>query len=66
MENSLKSERKKKGLTQEQLAESAGISRQAYIAIEKYKTDPRTSVAMKLARRLGMKIEEFFKLTDKN
>jgi transcriptional regulator with XRE-family HTH domain len=54
----LKKLRESKGLTQEGLAEKAGISR-AYLArLEMGRHDPHLSRLRKLARVLGVKISE--------
>lgn len=51
-------------LTQERLAELAGISRQAYGAIETGRSVPSTEVALRLARALGRSVEELFRLEE--
>ncbi|MBN2238198.1 MAG: helix-turn-helix domain-containing protein [Dehalococcoidales bacterium] len=50
--------------TQGELAESAGISRQAYTAIESGKSVPSTEVALRLARTLKSTVEDLFWLED--
>lgn len=52
------------GLTQAELAAAAGISRQAYTAIESGKSVPSTEVALRLARTLKTTVEELFWLED--
>jgi putative transcriptional regulator len=44
--------RKEAGLTQGDLANAAGISRQAFTAIESGKSVPSTIIALRLARKL--------------
>ncbi len=47
-------------MTQEELAEKVGVSRQTIVAIEKQKYDPSLPLAFKLARCFGVKIEDIF------
>ena len=54
--------RKAARMTQSQLAERAGVSRQAISDIETGKHDPTISVALLLARALGVKVDNLFKL----
>ena len=60
MKNKVRQLRKEKGLTQEQLAEIIGVSRQTINAIEKEKFDPSLPTAFKMARIFGNPIESFF------
>jgi len=60
MKNRLKELRAKFNITQEELAQRAGVTRQAIIAIERGKNDPSLELAFKLARILDMPIEEMF------
>ena len=60
MKNKVSALRKIKGLTQEQLAELIGVSRQTINAIEKEKFDPSLPTAFKMSRLFGLPIEEFF------
>uniref|UniRef100_UPI004057A424 helix-turn-helix transcriptional regulator n=1 Tax=Roseivirga sp. TaxID=1964215 RepID=UPI004057A424 len=48
MKNFLRDERKRKKITQEQLASLAGVSRQSINAIERGKYTPSTSLALKI------------------
>ncbi|MEG2532808.1 MAG: helix-turn-helix transcriptional regulator [Gordonibacter sp.] len=48
------------GLRQEDLAARCGVSRQTIIAIENDKYDPTLALAMRLARELGVAVEELF------
>jgi putative transcriptional regulator len=52
--------RKQRGLTQEELAEIIGISRQAINAIEKEKFDPSLPTAFKMAKLFKTSIENLF------
>jgi molybdate-binding protein/DNA-binding XRE family transcriptional regulator len=56
--------RREAGLTQTDLAEAAGISRQAYTAIESGKAVPSTEIALRLARKLKVTVENLFWLDD--
>lgn len=60
MKNKIRELRKLKGLTQEQLAEFIGVSRQTINAIEKEKFDPSLPTAFKMAKLFDLTIEEFF------
>lgn len=52
--------RSHKGLTQEELAQSVGVTRQTIIAIEKGNYTPSVLLAMKLARVFKVAVEELF------
>jgi putative molybdopterin biosynthesis protein len=56
--------RKESRLTQADLANVAGISRQAYTAIESGKSVPSTEIALRLARALKVRVEDLFELND--
>jgi putative transcriptional regulator len=60
MRNRLKELRARYDMTQEDLADKVGVSRQTINAIEKEKYDPSLPLAFKLARCFGMKIENLF------
>ena len=60
MKNKVHELRKSKGLTQEQLAELIGVSRQTINAIEKEKFDPSLVTAFKIAQLFELPIEQFF------
>jgi putative transcriptional regulator len=60
MINRLKELRARHNLTQEDLAAKVGVSRQTIVAIEKEKYDPSLSLAFKLAKCFGTKIEDIF------
>ncbi len=60
MKNKLKEMREAKGLTQKEVGEMVGVSRQAINAIETEKFDPSIWLAYDLARLFGLSIEEFF------
>jgi molybdate-binding protein/transcriptional regulator with XRE-family HTH domain len=52
--------RQARGLSQQQLAGMAGVSRQAVSAVESGLSDPSLRVALTLAQSLGMTVEELF------
>ena len=60
MENELKVYRAKYDLTQQDLAEKVGVTRQTIISIEKERYEPSLSLAFKLAQHFGVKIEDLF------
>ena len=60
MKNKVKELRKKQKLTQEELADLIGVSRQAINAIEKEKIDPSLPTAFKMAKLFKTTIEELF------
>ncbi len=60
MKNIVKRLRKEAGLRQEDLAAKLGVTRQTIIAIENDKYDPTLELAMKIARALGLHVEEIF------
>ncbi len=64
MKNSLKVERAIMNLTQGDLAERIGVSRQTINAIEAGKYVPSTVLALKLAQVFGKPVEAFFILED--
>ncbi|SCY88438.1 substrate-binding domain-containing protein [Desulfoluna spongiiphila] len=56
----LKTYRLGKGWTQDELAEKAGLRRQAIYDIESGRYLPNTAVALKLARLIGCRVEDLF------
>ena len=66
MKNKLQELRKNRKLTQEQLAEIIGVSRQTINAIEKGKFDPSLPTAFRMAQLFEKKIEDIFLFNDKN
>ena len=60
--NNLEQLRKKAGLTQSDLSESAEVSIKSINAIENGIYVPSTVLALKIARTLGCKVEDIFKL----
>lgn len=64
MQNRIKQLRKQAGLRQEDLAQEMGVTRQTIIAIENNKYNPTLELAMKLARRLDLHVNEIFFLDE--
>jgi putative molybdopterin biosynthesis protein len=62
LENRLRERRRSGGLSQKQLAELAGITRQAVCALEAGQYSPATSVALQLAYVLQCRVEDLFSL----
>ena len=60
MRNRVKEMRDMRGLTQKELGEHVGVSRQAINAIETGKFDPSIWLAYDLAKLFGVSIEELF------
>jgi putative transcriptional regulator len=54
--------RSKRKVTQEELAERVGVSRQTIIAIEKGNYTPSVSLALKLANFFDVAVERIFEL----
>ena len=66
MENNVRYYREAKKLTQEELANLAGVSRQSIISIEKGHYIPTTILALKISDILKVKMEELFILENKD
>jgi len=64
MKNTIKVERAIQNITQQELAEKIGVSRQTINAIESNKYVPSTVLALKMARLFGKHVEEFFVLDE--
>lgn len=64
MKNRLKVCRAELNITQEQLAKSVGISRQAVNAIELGKFIPSTVIALKMSALFQVPVEKIFQLED--
>ncbi len=60
MQNHVKRLREERGLTQKELGEQVGVSRQAINAIETGRFDPSIWLAYDLARFFGLSIEALF------
>jgi len=66
MKNFLKVERARKNLTQADLAERIGVSRQTINSIEKGRFIPSTLLALKIARVFDEKVDNIFFLEDED
>jgi putative transcriptional regulator len=64
MENKIRVARAERRMTQQQLADAVGVSRQTINAIESGKFVPSTVVALKIARAFERPVEEIFLLED--
>ena len=64
MKNTIKIERVKNNLTQEQLANLVDVSRQTINAIELKKFVPSTVLALKIAKVFNKPVEEIFQLEE--
>jgi len=51
-------------MTQQELADKVGVSRQTIIAIEKGAFNPSVKLALKMARFFGVTVEALFALDD--
>lgn len=60
MQNNVEKMRKLRDLSQEQLGEALGVSRQTIISIEKGKYNPSLDLAFRMARFFETTIEEIF------
>jgi putative transcriptional regulator len=60
--NTVEKERLKSGLTQVELAEKVGVTRQTIIAIEKGDYTPSVALALRLAKVFKTSVEELFVL----
>lgn len=64
MKNRLRVARAERRMTQQQLADAVGVSRQTVNAIESGRFVPSTLLAMKMARTFGKSVEELFELEE--
>lgn len=60
MKNALREERMRSNISQVELAEKVGVSRQSIHAIEKGKYVPSTVLALKIAKVLNKRVEDLF------
>ncbi|MFD0869468.1 DNA-binding transcriptional repressor PuuR [Chlamydia abortus] len=60
MKNNIRDIRKTMRISQEELANKCGVTRQTINAIENDKYDPSLSLAFKLAIHLGTKVDQLF------
>ncbi|MBP6796253.1 MAG: helix-turn-helix transcriptional regulator [Saprospiraceae bacterium] len=66
MKNTIKVERARKNLTQAELAEKIGVSRQAVNSIETGRFVPSTVLALKMAKVFGTTVEVVFQLEEED
>ena len=64
MKNSIKVERARLDMTQQDLAEALEVSRQTINAIEKGKFNPSTILALKISNLFQKSVNEIFSLED--
>ncbi len=64
MKNRIRVGRAEVRMTQQQLAEAVGVSRQTINAIEAGRFVPSTVLALKIARTFGKPVEELFQLEE--
>lgn len=64
MKNRIRVERAELRMTQQQLADAVGVSRQTINAIESGKFVPSTLLALKIARRFAKPVEAVFQLEE--
>ncbi|MCM3088803.1 MULTISPECIES: helix-turn-helix transcriptional regulator [Bhargavaea] len=60
MKNYIRDNRSERGMTQDDLAEALGVSRQTIISLEKGRYNPSLELAFKLAGVFGCRIEDLF------
>ncbi|ADC46281.1 transcriptional regulator [Methanobrevibacter ruminantium M1] len=65
MRNNLKIYRAIENITQKELADELGVSRQTIVLIENNKNDPSLELAFKIAHKFDVKIEDIF-INDSN
>ena len=66
MNNKIRVARAELRMTQQQLAEATGVSRQTINAIESGKFVPSTVLALKMAKIFNRPVEEIFQLDDED
>lgn len=66
MKNSIKVERARHNMTQQDLAEKVNVSRQTINSIEAGKYVPSTVLALKISRIFGVALEQIFVLEDQD
>lgn len=64
MKNQLEELRRQHAISQEDLAQALGVSRQTVISLEKGKYNPSLALAFKLARYFNLSIEDIFDDSD--
>ena len=64
IQNQLRTTREARGLTQADLAQVLGVSRQTIISLEQGRYSPSLELALRLARRFALPLEALFQLVD--
>jgi len=62
MKNEIKKLRTKLGITQEELAQKAGVRRETIVFLEQGKYNPSLKLALNIAKELKTSIDELFSL----
>ena len=62
MKNNMKVERARLNMSQQELADALGVSRQTINAIEKGKFNPSTVLALKISTVFNLSVNEIFEL----
>jgi putative transcriptional regulator len=52
------------GMTQQELAERVGVTRQTIVSIEKGRYNPSVGLALRLAETFGVAVEQLFELEE--
>ena len=60
MKNRIEAIRKERGILQDEMAKAMGVSRQTISSLENGRYNPSIMLAYKIAKYLGMTIEEVF------
>ncbi len=66
LRNHIKQHRARLDLTQQDLGERVGVRRQTILAIEKGQYVPSALLAFRIARILGMRVDDLFELAPDN
>lgn len=64
IKNSVKTSRNERGLTQEELAEKVGVTRQTIGLIEKEKYNPTIALGLNLCKALNKSLDQLFWLEE--
>ncbi|MGO1629025.1 MAG: helix-turn-helix transcriptional regulator [Microbacteriaceae bacterium] len=62
--NNVRILRRELGLTQEELSRRCLVSRQTIVALEAHAHEPTLTLALRVARQLGGRVEDIFTLRD--
>lgn len=62
VKNQIKKIREERGIKQNEMANSLGVSRQTMTAIEKMKYNPSLELSLKIASYFDLSVEEIFEL----